>query len=122
MAKYVNFNDPKISVGKRKVAYVKYATSKGTPLTEAKRQANAKFGMAKMKKDAILVIFDDAWGQCSYVEKQMFQENRVSEHKAKGYNLNCQWKDDSLNNLKFKTEIKEQYKDYDKVLFEIYCH
>lgn len=42
---FVDFNDKNITLGKRKVAYVKYVTSKyGTSLIEAQRQANKKFG------------------------------------------------------------------------------
>ena len=41
--KFVDFNDPSIPLGKRKVAYVKYAVSHGTPLETAKLQCARKF-------------------------------------------------------------------------------
>ena len=42
--KFVDFNDTSIPIGQRKVAYVKWAVSKGTDLIRAKKQANRKFG------------------------------------------------------------------------------
>ena len=50
MGKYINFNDERIPVGKRKVAYVKYAVAHGTPLEVAKKQANRKFGYERKGK------------------------------------------------------------------------
>lgn len=47
MSKYVNFNDKTLPLGKRKVAYVKWAVSKGTELIEAQRQSNNKFGYSE---------------------------------------------------------------------------
>jgi len=41
---YVDFNDSSVPLGKRKVAYVKWAMSKGTEKIKAQRQANKKFG------------------------------------------------------------------------------
>ena len=42
-SKFVDFNDPGIPLGKRKVAYVRYAMMHGTPLETAKLQAARKF-------------------------------------------------------------------------------
>lgn len=44
---YVDFNNPKIPIGKRKQAYVRWAVSQGTPLWKAKRLANKKFGFER---------------------------------------------------------------------------
>lgn len=52
---YINFNDPKVPIGKRKQAYVKYAVSRGTSLEEAKRQANKKFGFERTEKWIALI-------------------------------------------------------------------
>ena len=51
---YINWNDTSIPLGKRKVAYVKWAMSRGTPERTAKIQANKKFGFSEsvtMDKD-----------------------------------------------------------------------
>ena len=42
--KYVDFNNKSIPVGKRKVAYVKFAMSKGMEKIKAQRIANKEFG------------------------------------------------------------------------------
>ena len=41
---FIDFNDETIPIGKRKVAYVKYAMRNGTSEIAARRQANKKFG------------------------------------------------------------------------------
>jgi predicted RNA-binding Zn-ribbon protein involved in translation (DUF1610 family) len=41
---FINWNDEKISLGKRKVAFVKWAMKQGTPKINAQRIANKKFG------------------------------------------------------------------------------
>ena len=48
--KFVDFNDESIPVGKRKVAYVKYAMSHGTSEKAARIQANRKFGFERKGK------------------------------------------------------------------------
>ena len=58
---YVNFNDERIPIGKRKVAYVKWAMSKGTSKIQAQKQANTKFGFEK--KGKLLVIY---YGDINY--------------------------------------------------------
>jgi len=45
---FIDFNDTSIPVGKRKVAYVKWAMSKGTKKIQAQRQANRKFGYSNI--------------------------------------------------------------------------
>lgn len=42
--KYIDFNDEKLSLGKRKVAFVKWAMMKGTEKIKAQKIANKKFG------------------------------------------------------------------------------
>jgi hypothetical protein len=59
--KYINFNDDKLPIGKRKQAYVKWATSQGTDIVSAKRQANKKFGFEK--KSGIFAIVKDVSGR-----------------------------------------------------------
>ena len=46
----VDFNDPRIPIGKRKQAYVRYAIANGTPKIKALRQANEKFGFERKGK------------------------------------------------------------------------
>lgn len=52
---FVDFNDETIPVGKRKVAYVKYAMRNGTSEMIARRQANKKFGF-EIKENYLLII------------------------------------------------------------------
>ena len=54
---YVDFNDEKIPIGKRKQAYVKWAMSKGTSKIAAKTQANKKFGF-EPKKHLVIIVVD----------------------------------------------------------------
>jgi hypothetical protein len=65
---YINFNDDKLPIGKRKQAYVKWAVSKGTDLIDAQRQANKKFGFEQ--KPGILAVVTDYGhlGQASFNE------------------------------------------------------
>ena len=62
MSKFIDFNDSKIPIGKRKVAYVKWAISKGTDKIEAMRQANNKFGFEQ--KPGIVAIVRDFGRMC----------------------------------------------------------
>ena len=55
---YIDFNDEKIPIGKRKMAYVKWAMSKGTTEKKARMQANKKFGFER--KGKVLVYMHDA--------------------------------------------------------------
>jgi len=60
--KYVDFNDESIPIGKRKVAYVKFAMSKGTSQVSARTQANKKFGWEEKElKKKRLQDDDNAW-------------------------------------------------------------
>ncbi len=54
--KYINFDDERIPIGKRKVAYIKWATSKGTPLEKAKQWANKKFGFERKGKYIVRIM------------------------------------------------------------------
>lgn len=54
---FINFNDEKLPIGKRKQAYIKWAVSKGTDLITAKRQANKKFGFEQ--KYGLCVLYKD---------------------------------------------------------------
>jgi hypothetical protein len=56
--KYIDFNDPKIPIGKRKQAYVKWAISKGTDPIKAKKQANDKFGF-EQKEGLLAIVWDN---------------------------------------------------------------
>jgi hypothetical protein len=53
--KYVDFNDSNLPIGKRKVAYVKWAISKGTDRLSAMSQANRKFGFEQKGKKVVVV-------------------------------------------------------------------
>lgn len=64
-SKFVDFNDPSIPIGKRKVAYVRYAVMHGTPLETAKLQAARKFkvrdtGMVAPPMHYYIVWWEDA--------------------------------------------------------------
>lgn len=64
--KYIDFNDESIPVGKRKVAFVKWAMSKGTEKIEAQRIANKKFGKTPRMITCIVcnTKFDDSYYKC----------------------------------------------------------
>lgn len=53
--KYIDFSDERIPIGKRKVAFIKWAVSKGTPLQRAQRIANEKFGFERKGKYLVRV-------------------------------------------------------------------
>lgn len=53
--KFVDFNDDRIPIGKRKVAYVKWAMMKGTPEKKAKELANKKFGWERHGKYLVFI-------------------------------------------------------------------
>ena len=57
MSEFIDFNDSAIPVGKRKQAFVKWATSKGTELYIAKKIANNKFGF-KLKPGLFALVID----------------------------------------------------------------
>ena len=52
---YVDFNDQRIPIGKRKVAFIKWAVHNGTPLERAQRIANRKFGFERKGKYIVRV-------------------------------------------------------------------
>jgi len=82
---FIDFNDEKQPIGKRKQSYVRWAVSKGTSPIQAKKQANAKFGFAK--KEGIFGIVIDygrldqrTWGGTSEVF-QSFDLRKYKQHK-----------------------------------------
>ena len=58
--KFVDFYDETIPVGKRKVAYVKYAMMHGTPKKKAMQQANKKFGFGRRGTYLVFIINADS--------------------------------------------------------------
>lgn len=59
MSKYINFNDEKIPVGKRKVAYIKYLMSRyDYKLVTAQRLANKRFGYGVMFPKLLFLYCD----------------------------------------------------------------
>ena len=101
--KYIDFNDPKIPIGKRKQAYVKYAISKGTSRANACRQANSKFGFELKPKTLFVlcmygdpnrywlheVINTDKYEHCESIYKEDYTDKEfndlVAKYKADGY-------------------------------------
>lgn len=59
MAKYIDFNDKSIPIGKRKQAFVRWAISQGTDEIKAKRIANKKFGF-EQKGELVILVMDFA--------------------------------------------------------------
>lgn len=53
--KYVDFNDNSIPIGKRKVAYVKWAMMQGTTEKKARMLANKKFGFERKGKHLVFL-------------------------------------------------------------------
>ena len=86
---FINFNDEKVPIGKRKQAYIKWAVSKGTDLEVAKKQANKKFGFEQ--KPGILAVVKD-W------------DNR---HEQRSF--------DPMEDIWWKTNLKK-YKNYQWIL------
>jgi len=114
--KYINFNDDKLPIGKRKQAYVKWAVSQGTNIIEAKRQANKKFGFEK--KAGIFAIVKDWSGR---IEQRSFTG---TQEIFAGYDLRkyekCNWAEiwDDAEMLKVKKEAKE--KGWDVIEVSLY--
>ncbi len=104
--KYINFNNDKLPIGKRKQAYVKWVVSQGTDIIEAKRQANKKFGFEK--KVGIFAIVTDWSGRIGQRSFTGIQEI------FSGYDLRkyekCNWAEtgDDAEILKIKKEAKEK--------------
>ena len=75
---YINWNNEKIPIGKRKVAYVKYLVSKGIPLINAQKSANKKFGFERKGKYLVLLgnaeemdrpsMWNFTWEQASCID------------------------------------------------------
>lgn len=74
--KYVDFNDETIPIGKRKVAFVKWAISQGTDPDKAKRIANKKFGFEQRGELVILVVDYGRMHQNSFDISQVYAEYR----------------------------------------------
>ena len=88
MEKYVNFNDKSVPIGKRKQAYIKWAVSKGTELTTAKKQANTKFGFER--KDGVFAIVRDYGRMNQYSfsgEMEIFQSVDLRKYKKFAWSL-----------------------------------
>ena len=64
---FIDFNDESIPVGKRKVAYVKWAMSKGTPEKLARTWANRKFGWERRGKWLVFI------GNCEDLHLHQFR-------------------------------------------------
>lgn len=54
--KFVDFNDERIPIGRRKVAYVKWAMMQGTPEKKAREWANKKFGFERKGKYLVFLF------------------------------------------------------------------
>lgn len=65
---YIDFNDSRIPIGKRKRAYVAWAIKNGTPAIRAKRQANKKFGFERKGK------FIARIGNADYMDLPSFRD------------------------------------------------
>ncbi len=104
--KYINFNDDKLPIGKRKQAYIKWVVSQGTDIISAKRQANKKFGFEK--KPGIFAIVKDWSGrieQRSFTGSQEIFAN-YDLRKYEKSNWAEIWDEDEI--IKVKKEAKEK--------------
>jgi hypothetical protein len=115
MSKFVDFNDEKLPIGKRKQAYVKWAVNKGTSIESAKRQANKKFGF-EMKEGLFAIVRD--WSgrmqQRSFCESQIFDEYDIRKYKqAKWLEV---WDDDEIE----KHTKAYKAKGWDVVIVNLY--
>jgi hypothetical protein len=102
MSKFVDFNDEKLSIGKRKQAYVKWAVSKGTSIQSAKRQANKKFGF-EMKEGLLALVFD----MHHRMQQRSFDESEIFD----GYNLR-KYKQAKWVKLYDEDQIEKHTKEY----------
>jgi hypothetical protein len=98
--KYIDFNDDKLPIGKRKQAYIKWAISKGTDILIAKKQANKKFGFEK--KPGIFAIVQDWSGR---LEQRSFTGNEeiFAEYDLRKYeksNWAEIWDDEEIKKVK----------------------
>lgn len=104
MKKYIDFNDNKISIGKRKQAYVKWAISKGTDEIIAKRQANIKFKFEQ--KEGILAVVTDMGGmfeRYQWDEKECYGNTDLRKYKHyKWIKSNDVNRENIINNIKNK--------------------
>ena len=124
--KFVDFNDPSIPVGKRKVAYVRYAMMHGTPLETAKLQAARKFkvretGMVAPKMHYYVVMWNGNLGLRNCSEHIMTDERVVMLiHKEDWYLLESiariegrpnpiNWSEDEF--VRFYNKHKDKFAD-----------
>lgn len=99
--KYVDFNDTKIPIGKRKQAYLKWAMLKGTSEMEAKKQANKKFGFEQ--KECLLAIvqdYGDRMLQRSFRESEIFDGHDLRKYKKTKWIE--EWDEGKIKELKKK--------------------
>lgn len=78
---YINFNDEKLPIDKRKEAYIKWAVSKGTKLIEAQRQANKKFVFEKKEGVLFMLYRDPEWMEDWYFYKWVYGDVDISSYK-----------------------------------------
>lgn len=97
--RYVDFNDESLPLGKRKVAYVKWAVSKGTALIVAQRQANKKFGYSETSS---------IHKECSHCrERRKLWDNHTCEHCLIKYQLVSPNLDKHYEELRAKEQTNE---------------
>ncbi|MBO0953244.1 hypothetical protein [Fibrella forsythiae] len=104
---FIDFNDEKIPVGKRKQAYVRWAMSKGTSAIDAKRQANKKFGFEKRGKAFVIFQYDTdllwqhksqilfqvgahRYEEFEYTTDDQVTPEKIAYYKAKGFEIKYQ--------------------------------
>ena len=101
---YINFNDEKIPIGKRKQAYVKWAISKGTTPLEAKRQANNKFGFDQKEGLLSFVIDHGRMHQSSFSgDYEIFKGRDLRKYKKTKW-MHMPIDDGKINEIKRKYE------------------
>lgn len=116
MKEFIDFNDNKVPIGKRKQAYIKWAISKGTDLISAKRQANKKFGFEM--KEGLLAIVIDTGGRCSQRsftgDEEIFQGYDLRKYK------NHKWiHEDYIPMEHYDENIEKIKKEYESIGWEV---
>ena len=91
--KYIDFNDEKIPIGKRKSAFVKWAMSQGTDPMKAKKIANKKFGFEQRGELVILVVDYGRMHQNSFDISQVFDEYRYESRHYKSVRIGYDFMD-----------------------------
>lgn len=107
MSEYIDFNDSAIPVGKRKQAFVKWATSKGTDLYIAKKIANNKFGFELKPGIFALVIDCGRMHQYSFTgTREIFEGYNLKKYKNKLYEVVNDFEDERSLDLYKKYTAK----------------